>query len=80
MAVDKIVDHMSGIQRARRVIHRRVPPRSYGVAILNNLSIEYFPAPVIQQQEASHYAEIFIKAIHTVELDPYPSLSNSDVR
>ena len=47
MAVDKIVDHMSGIQRARRVIHRRVPPRSYGVAILNNLSIEYFPAPVM---------------------------------
>ena len=25
------VDHMSGIQRARRVIHRRVPPRSYAV-------------------------------------------------
>ena len=47
MAVDKIVDHMSGIQRGRRVIHRRVPPRSYGVAILNNLSIEYFPAPVM---------------------------------
>jgi hypothetical protein len=46
MAVDKIVDHMSGIQRARR--HCTVAyPRSYGVAMLNKLSIEYFPASVM---------------------------------
>ena len=32
-------------------LHRRVPPRSYGVAILNNLSIEYFPAPVMYSSE-----------------------------
>ena len=81
MAVDKIVDHMSGIQPARRVIHRRVPPRSYGVAILNNLSIEYFPAPVMYSSKKPPIMLRFLKkAIHTVELDPYPSLSNSDVR
>ena len=47
MAVDKIVDHMSGIQRARRVIAPSRTTACYGVAILNNLSIEYFPAPVM---------------------------------
>jgi hypothetical protein len=49
--VDKIVDHMSGIARARRVTAPSVPPRSYGVAILNNLSIEYCPAPVMYSSE-----------------------------
>src|SRR5580704_3993463 len=63
MAVDKIVDHMSGIQRARRVIHRRVPPRSYGVAILNNLSIEYFPAPVMYSSKKPPIMLRFLKKL-----------------
>jgi hypothetical protein len=63
MAVDKIVDHMSGIQRARRVIHRRVPPRSYGVAILNNLSIEYFPVPVMYSSKKPPIMLRFLKKL-----------------
>ena len=63
MTVDKIVDHMSGIQRARRVIHRRVPPRSYGVAILNNLSIEYFPAPVMYSSKKPPIMLRFLKKL-----------------
>ena len=61
MAVDKIVDHMSGIQRARRVIHRRVPPRSYGVAILNNLSID--PAPVMYSSKKPPIMLRFLKKL-----------------
>ena len=80
MAVDKIVDHMSGIQLARRVIHRRVPPRSYGVAILNNLSIEYLPVPVMYSSKKPPIMLRFLKSYPYRRLDPYPSLSNSDVR
>ena len=63
MDVDKIVDHMSGIQPARGVIHRRVPPRSYGVAILNNLSIEYFPAPVMYSSKKPPIMLRFLKKL-----------------
>jgi hypothetical protein len=63
MAVDKIVDHMSGIQLARRVIHRRVPPRSYGVAILNNLSIEYLPVPVMYSSKKPPIMLTFLKKL-----------------
>jgi hypothetical protein len=66
MAVDKIVDHMSGIQRARRVI--APSPRSLRRGDTEQ-SINRILSRTdnVQQQKASHYAEIFIKAIHTVD-------------
>ena len=35
----------------------------------NNASIEYFPATSnVQQQEASHNAEVFVKAVQAVDV------------
>jgi hypothetical protein len=45
-------------------LHRRVPPRSYGVAILNNLSIEYFPAPVMYSSEKPPIEQLVISRQH----------------
>jgi hypothetical protein len=52
MAVDEIVDHMSGTAQAHvrqdiRDMRLYRWPNSYGEPMPNNASIEYFPGPVM---------------------------------
>ena len=55
MAVDEIVDHMSGTARApvrRRTRHEIASlADGYGEAMPNNASTEYFPAPVMNNNK-----------------------------
>jgi hypothetical protein len=55
IAVDEIVDHMSGTARAyvrHRTRHEAASlGDSYGEAMPNNASTEYFPAPVMNNNK-----------------------------
>jgi hypothetical protein len=48
MAVDEIGDHMSGTGHTRHEAASLT--RYYGAAMPNNASIEYFPAPVMNNK------------------------------
>ena len=67
MAVDKIVDHMSGIERARVTAPSRTTAYLRRGDTEQSINRIFSRTGNVQQQEASHYAEIFIKAIHTVD-------------
>jgi hypothetical protein len=49
MAVDEIGDHMSGTGHARHEAASLT--QYYGAAMPNNASIEYFPAPVMNNNK-----------------------------
>jgi hypothetical protein len=67
MAVDKIVDHMSGIERARVTAPSRTTAYLRRGDTEQSINRIFSCTGSVQQREASHYAEIFIKAIHTVD-------------